>query len=545
MGNSQTSEDTNKKSPDVKISEKEYKNYLKYKNSLDKKKKVAKAKEIIKPQDDGTHYNNKQINKQIDSGVQDYQYFNSNIQYDRNAYQNFGIQSKDDPRFRQDTNKLLEKEMSTRNLTGNSSQHQNNWGNNYNKIKQNFTQTSNNNLVNDYTSGNYSTNNSPAYNNNVNNFNNTNNFNNQNFGYSNPVTNYSQEDYSHHTNQPTQNMYYSNFTGSNKRQNRYGRIQSQQTSLNNFNKPTFLPNNTSNQLQTSKDKFTKEEKLLMINNQITLYDLDPLGLLKTEKLTLKQLYNKYLSLRKLYHPDKGGNTQQFILINSAIKKNIFLQNGLNSDKQFNTLKNNYNSSLKNEVKNRPIGFDQNGGFSVQKFNKFFSDNRFNDENESVGYGHMMIPSSKKREDIEIKKKPTLEKNFNKGFINHKKAVSKEIVRYKVPTAINNDTGFKTLGKMSDNFTGYSNSLNYSDYKDAYDESNLINEEEYKIQKKSLEDVKREREEGSLELSNVQKEAIEEFEKKKSKDEFKRKQSFNKYTESIKEHHKNINSLLLK
>ena len=47
------------------------------------------------------------------------------------------------------------------------------------------------------------------------------------------------------------------------------------------------------------------------------------------------------------------------------------------------------------------------------------------------------------------------------------------------------------------------------------------------------------------LSNVQKEAIEEFEKKKSKDEFKRKQSFNKYTESIKEHHKNINSLLLK
>ena len=99
--------------------------------------------------------------------------------------------------------------------------------------------------------------------------------------------------------------------------------------------------------------------------------------------------------------------------------------------------------------------------------------------------------------------------------------------------------------MSDNFTGYSNSLNYSDYKDAYDESNLINEEEYKIQKKSLEDVKREREEGSLELSDIQKEAIEEFEKKKSKDEFKRKQSFNKYKESIKEHHKNINSLLLK
>ena len=45
-------------------------------------------------------------------------------------------------------------------------------------------------------------------------------------------------------------------------------------------------------------------------------------------------------------------------------------------------------------------------------NKFFSDNRFNDENESVGYGHMMIPSSKKREDIE---KPFMQ--FQSGDVN--------------------------------------------------------------------------------------------------------------------------------
>ena len=35
---------------------------------------------------------------------------------------------------------------------------------------------------------------------------------------------------------------------------------------------------------TLKHKFTKNEKLLMINNQITFNDIDPLGVLKSENL---------------------------------------------------------------------------------------------------------------------------------------------------------------------------------------------------------------------------------------------------------------------
>ena len=535
MGNSQTSEDTNKKSPNVKISEKEYKKYIAYKNSLKNKKEKLHIP-IQNNNNNSTHYNNKEINSQIDSGVQNYQYFNSNIQYDRNVYQNFGAQSKNDPRFNIDPNKLLEQEMNNRNINNNSqtNNNQNSWANNYNKIKNNFTNNAakTNTLIRDYkkqASNNYNIT-PPTYNNPVQNYNN------------------STQNFNHHLSQPqSQNMYYSNFSGQTAKQTPYNRIPVQQTSLNNVNTPVYIPQNSSNKIKTSKDKFTKEEKLLMINNQVSFYDIDPLGLLKNERLTMKQLLNKYLSLRKLYHPDKGGNTQQFILINSAIKKNMFLQNGLNSDKQFNTLKNNYNSSMKNEVKNRPISFDQNGGFSVNKFNNFFNNNKFNDENENIGYGHMMIPSSKKREDIEIKKKPTLQKNFNKGFLAHKKRVSKEIVKYAVPTAVNknNNTGFKNLGKQGNNFSGYSKELKYSDYKDAYDESNLINDAEYSIQNKSLEDVKREREKGSLDLSEIQKQAIEEFENKQKDEEYKRKQSFENYQNAIKNHSEKVNSLLIR
>merc|ERR1711871_1470370 len=255
-GNSQTSEDTNKKSQDVKISEKEYKKYLAYKNSLkNKKRQTQNIPTQNNTNNNSTHYNNKEINSQIDSGVQNYQYFNSNIQYDRNAYQNFGAQSKDDPRFNIDPNKLLEKEINNRNLnnTQNSNNNQNNWANNYNKIKNNFTNSTpkTNILITDYTkqySNNYIQNTASQL-------------------YSNPTQNFS-----HHINQPqTQNMYYSNFSGQTAKQNPYNRIPTQQTSLNNVNTPQYLPQNSSNSIKTSKDKFTMEEKLLMINNQISFY----------------------------------------------------------------------------------------------------------------------------------------------------------------------------------------------------------------------------------------------------------------------------------
>jgi len=521
MGNTQTTENTvnKKQEKNIKMNDEEYEKYLKYLNNKKKDTEISATNpSLVKSQNSNNsknpYYNNKKINSQIDSGVQDYQYFNSNIQYDRNTYQNFGLQSNNDPRFNQDPNQLLEQEITNRTNTVAS---QNTWGNNYNKIQQNFPKTRQKSQQN-YTQ--------PQQN------------------YTQPQQNYTQprQNYT----QPVENIYYNNFTGKNTKQNQHLRIPTQQTSLNNINTDKYIPPDSSNSLSTLKDRFTKEEKLLMINNQITFYDIDPLGLLKTDRLTLRALLDKYLSLRKLYHPDKGGNTQQFILINNATKQMNFLQKGLNSDKQFNTLKKGYNKNMKNEVKNRPISFDSTKGFNAQKFNTFFKENRFNDENENTGYGHTMIPTSKKREDIEIKKKPTLEKNFNRGFLAHKRKVSKEVVRYNVPKAINNNiNGFKSLGRTENNFSGYSKDLNYSDYKDAFDESNLINESEYTLNNKSLEDIKREREKGSLELSDIQKVAIEEFKNKKEQEEFERKDNFKKYQNAIKQHSEKVNSLLIR
>ena len=47
-------------------------------------------------------------------------------------------------------------------------------------------------------------------------------------------------------------------------------------------------------------------------------DYDPLLILKSNKINKNQLINKYLSLKNLYNPDKGGNKEMYLKINRAL-----------------------------------------------------------------------------------------------------------------------------------------------------------------------------------------------------------------------------------
>ena len=61
----------------------------------------------------------------------------------------------------------------------------------------------------------------------------------------------------------------------------------------------------------------------------------------------------------------------------------------------------------------------------------------------------------------------------------------------------------------------------------------------------MEEYKNERENGSLELSDIQKIAIEEYNNKMENDEFKRKQNFKNYEQNLGKYSDKINKLLLR
>ena len=100
--------------------------------------------------------------------------------------------------------------------------------------------------------------------------------------------------------------------------NPYGyQIPFEQTSLNGATNTIQRPIESSNQIPTLKHKFTEKQQLGMINNQINFNEIDPLGLLKEEKLDLNQLIDKYKTLRKLY---SNGDREMYTKISMALVK---------------------------------------------------------------------------------------------------------------------------------------------------------------------------------------------------------------------------------
>ena len=91
----------------------------------------------------------------------------------------------------------------------------------------------------------------------------------------------------------------------------------EQTSLNGAQSSLQKPIEHTNEVVPLKHKFTEKQQLSMINNQINFSEVDPLGLLKTEKLDLNGLIDKYKSLRNLY---SNGDREIYTKINHALLK---------------------------------------------------------------------------------------------------------------------------------------------------------------------------------------------------------------------------------
>jgi len=192
----------------------------------------------------------------------------------------------------------------------------------------------------------------------------------------------------------------------------------------------------------------------------------------------KMLKEVYMKKALILHPDRGGDPENFKLLNLCYK--ILLKKL--EEKEINDhidLKNNHDNHNKdiseNLVSNKKINKDN---FDISVFNEVYKEHKLKDNFNDTGYGDW-LKKAKIKEGVNIKGKFTNEK-FNNEFEKYKEDISnnkgtKIIENPEELMSITNKDSLQVLGigKIK-NYSGNTNGLGYRDLKDAYENPTLIN-----------------------------------------------------------------------
>jgi len=222
-------------------------------------------------------------------------------------------------------------------------------------------------------------------------------------------------------------------------------------------------------------------------NKINFEILDPYEVLQVPKnFTWNELKDAYKQTAYLTHPDKeGGNKLVFIFIADCFKKLAYEYKLRNEGKTHIELKkeaNDFYSPEEKIIKPHPI----NENFH-EKFNRTFNMCKLENEEQDFGYGDLMEKSSKNREDFEQENLFKLNKfnnqTFNSIFNTHVPPPSKDIIKYiePEPMILAKKMNYTEIGgKRPDDYSSSvekdgRNSLIYTDYKKAYTNVRLIDE----------------------------------------------------------------------
>ena len=227
---------------------------------------------------------------------------------------------------------------------------------------------------------------------------------------------------------------------------------------------------------------------------INLSTLDKYEVLEIPKhFTWEQLKNAYKSTALLTHPDKeGGNRIIFNFVTDCFKSLAEEYKSRDANKTFIELKKNANDYYNNENKETVIPIT--GSNFNEKFNKKFEMCKIDNEEEDFGYGDIMTDSSNDRDDIPDPKnlfetQKFDNSSFNKIFIKHTlPPPPSQIIKYKDPEPL---ILAKTMnyteigGKKPDDYSSSveksgKNNLIYSDYKMAYSNRRLVDDETFSI-----------------------------------------------------------------
>lgn len=206
-------------------------------------------------------------------------------------------------------------------------------------------------------------------------------------------------------------------------------------------------------------------------------EIDPYSLYELQKgqpISLSALKEKYKEYAYKTHPDNGGNARNFAIVTNAYKFLLEEQKKMETDKQFNQLKNDSIGFLETQSKSGLINRDfSSNNFNVNKFNKVFQENRMEDLSNE-GYNNWLKENKYETEDI-LRDNRVTNGNFNSHFDSNVK-VGKELQIYQIPKVLNSSTSgnVQELGiERVDNYSGESGKIKFTDLKEAHTTSRLV------------------------------------------------------------------------
>ena len=265
-------------------------------------------------------------------------------------------------------------------------------------------------------------------------------------------------------------------------------IEAQQLHINQLSKLNNNNNNNNTYKNTipvnNIQKDTLPHKKDKINMILKIFNLD-------HNYNEESLKKSFLKLAMVYHPDKGGDPENFKKIQSAYKILLKKLSEKDNHKIHNQFKNESQSYISQQQNDNLVNVDLSKDFNNDKFNKIYDENRLKN-NYDEGYGKWM-------EENKISDSPKLSsdgksfnsENFNLNFIKEKQKQKGnfEISKYNDPKIDISFKGKDSLlnigeGKVSD-FSGESGGgLQFRDYKDAYTNSCLIDTDSVDISGRS-------------------------------------------------------------
>ena len=205
--------------------------------------------------------------------------------------------------------------------------------------------------------------------------------------------------------------------------------------------------------------------------------LDPYQILKVSKdYDEKSLKKAYLKVAMKAHPDRGGSAQAFQQVSIAF---TVLQNKLKereNNHMHNDLRDGSKDYVNNQSKTTKVNVNMTENFDVDVFNKIYDENKI-PEVYDEGYGSWMNSNPA----LESEQSKMFQNGFNKDmfnstFENYKREQSQrnpqnQLVKYQEPEvkiSMSNADSIMTLGqdKITD-FSGNSDNLTYTDYKQAF------------------------------------------------------------------------------
>ena len=281
------------------------------------------------------------------------------------------------------------------------------------------------------------------------------------------------------------------------------------------------------------------------------FGIDPYklyGFTKNTKIDVNDLKSKYHNFAMQTHPDKnGGSNKNFNIIQSAYKKIMEDLKLKQDDKQYRELKNNslefIQKQVDSNIQNTKFNKDN---FDINKFNKIYKEYKIEDVNDT-GYKDWIDENPYDTEDIKPNVKlNSSNANFNKIFDKSVKINNNQIQEYRHQALfMNNKNTCSELGvdKIT-NFTGETNSIKYTDYKEAHTTSRLIDPNTKYKQYRNISELENAR----SNIQNFTQEELDYYEQKQKIEEQQEKDRLEKQNYIDNLHFKNyerINNIMLK